>query len=171
MAKKEKEEPQEDKPKKEKKESQEEKLMKEKDGLKDTLQRLQAEFENYKKRTEKECVDFRKYSNAKLITKMLPILDSFELALKNSQQPEQFRKGIELIYSQFFQTLEDEGLRKIEALKKRFDPYKHEVLLTEESEEDENTILEELQRGYMLNEEVLRHTKVKIAKKPKEEKK
>ncbi len=131
--------------------------------LTDTLQRLQAEFENYKKRTDKECADFRKYSTAKLITKLLPILDSFELALKNTKD-DGAKKGLELIYSQFFTTLEEEGLRKIKALKEKFDPYKHEVLLTEKSDQPEDTILEELQTGYILNEEVLRHTKVKIAK-------
>ena len=157
-----------------KKESKEEKKLQDKEKeiaeSTETLQRLQAEFENYKKRIEKESAEFRKYSNAKLITRLLPILDSFELALKNTKE-EGFKKGIELIYSQLYQTLEEQGLRKIEALNQKFDPYKHEVLLTEESGEDEDTIIEELQKGYMLNDAVLRHTKVKITKKPRGEKK
>jgi len=133
--------------------------------LTDTLKRLQAEFENYQKRTEKECCEFRKYANAKLVTKLLPVLDSFELALKNSATGEELKKGLELIHSQFFQILKDEGLRGIDALNKKFDPYNHEVLLTEErTDKDDEFVLEELQKGYALNNNVLRHSKVKIAK-------
>ena len=133
--------------------------------LTDTLKRLQAEFENFHKRTEKECCDFRKYANAKLVTKLLPVLDSFELALKNTGNNEDLKKGVELIYSQLLQTLQDSGLKKIDAINKKFDPYKHEVLLTEErADKDEDMILEEFQAGYMLENNVLRHSKVKIAK-------
>jgi molecular chaperone GrpE len=131
--------------------------------LTETLQRLQADFENYKKQMEKQCLETNKRAKADFINRLLPILDSFELGLKNSKDKEEFKKGMELIFSQFFQTLEDMGLRKIE-LSKQFDPYKHEVLITEESNKKDNTILQELQKGYMLDDMVLRHTKVKVAK-------
>jgi len=131
----------------------------------ETLQRLQAEFENHKKRVDKEKCEFTKYAKHELLTKLLPILDSFELAIKNSKNnADDISQGIELIFSQLYSTLESEGVRKIEALGKKFDPYKHEVLLQEVSDKEEGTVLEELQKGYMLNDKVLRHTKVKIAK-------
>ena len=127
---------------------------------------MQADFENYKKRVEKQSLELNKYIKAEVITKILPTLDSFELALKNSKDKEEFKKGVELIYSQLFQTLEDMGLRPIESNGK-FDPYKHEVLLTEKSDKDDGAILEELQKGYILEDTVIRHSKVKIAKKIK----
>ena len=127
--------------------------------LTDNLQRLQAEFENFKKRTEKENLEFKRCASQDFIKKLLPILDNFELALKHKQD-----KGIELIYSELYTLLEDEGLSKIEALNKKFDPHVHEALLTEESNKEPNIVLEELQKGYMLNDKVLRHTKVKVSK-------
>lgn len=137
--------------------------------LTETLQRLQAEFENYKKQVEKQYSNIKKCASESLVIQLLPILDSFELALRNKESnKEEFIKGIELIYSQLDNVLKSQGLSSIEALGKNFDPYKHEVLLKEESEKD-NIVLEELQKGYMLNDKVIRHTKVKIAKKKKRE--
>ena len=136
--------------------------------LTDTLQRLQADFENYKKRNDKEKEMFAKYSNSKLIAGMLPLLDSFELAIKNSNgsDNEKFKKGIEMIYAQFFSLLEAEGLRPIKALGQKFDPYKHDVLMQAECDDaHDGIVLEEFQKGYMLNDIVLRHSKIKIGKK------
>ena len=140
--------------------------------LTDTLQRLQAEFENYKKRVEKEKEGYARYCNHKFIFRLLPLLDTFELAIKNSnagrqlsqQDFEKFRKGIEMIYAQFYSTLEAEGLRPINAVGQKLDPYRHEVLMQQESDKDD-IILEEFQKGYMLNDIVIRHSKVKIGKK------
>tara|TARA_Y100000310_G_C20645628_1_gene796372 strand:+ start:952 stop:1452 length:501 start_codon:yes stop_codon:yes gene_type:complete len=129
------------------------------------LQRLQAEFENYKKRTEKEKLEFIKYAKEEFIKNLLPVLDSFEQALKNKDKQEEFIKGIELIFSQFHSILEQEGLRSITTSNEKFDPYKHEVLLQEKSDTEEGIILEDLQKGYMLNNRVIRHSKVKISKK------
>ena len=131
--------------------------------LTDTLKRLQAEFENYKKRIDKEKTEFIKYSNADVIEKMLPVLDSFEIALKSTTDKEKFVEGIKMIYAQLHSVLEAEGLRPIKAAGEKFDPYKHEVLMKEESDKPEETILEEFQKGYMLNDKVLRHSKVKIS--------
>ncbi|MBW2974763.1 nucleotide exchange factor GrpE [Candidatus Woesearchaeota archaeon] len=131
--------------------------------LTETLQRLQAEFENYKKYVEKSQIEFRKYAEAGLIEELLPVLDSFELAFKNTANREELVKGIELIYSQLYSLLEKKGLNKIPAAGK-FDPHLHEVLLKEKSDKEEDTILEELQKGYKLNDKVIRHSKVKVSK-------
>ena len=131
--------------------------------LTDTLKRLQAEFENYKKWHAKEKTEFVKYAHADIIAQMLPVLDSFEIALKNTTDKEKFVEGIKMIYAQFHSILEAEGLRPIKAAGEKFDPYKHEVLMKEESDKPEETILEEFQKGYMLNDKVLRHSKVKIS--------
>ena len=136
----------------------------------DTLQHLQAEFENYRKHVEKEKARTKEYAHRDLITKLLPILDSFELAVKSDKDPERFRKGVEMIYAQFVSILKSEGLKPIEAAGMRFDPHLHEVLLKQESDKPEDTVLEELQKGYQLKDWVIRHSKVKISK-PKEDKK
>ena len=131
--------------------------------LTDALKRLQAEFENYKKRVDREKIEFMKYAHADVIEKILPVLDSFEIALKNTIDKEKFVEGIKMIYSQLYSALEAEGLRPIKATGEKFDPYKHEVLMKEESYKPEDTILEEFQKGYMLNDRVIRHSKVKIS--------
>lgn len=137
--------------------------------LTDSLQRLQAEFENYKKQIEKQSQEFVKYAKADLINKILPTLDTFEIALESTQDQEKFVKGMEMVFAQLYSTLELEGLRPIGALGKNFDPHLHEVMLKQKSDKEENIILEELQKGYMLNDKVLRHSKVKISEKGKEE--
>ena len=131
--------------------------------LTDTLKRLQAEFENFKKRNEKERLEFEKYAHAGIINEILPIIDSFELALKNSADKEKFVEGIKMIYAQLYSILEAEGLKPIISAGEKFDPYKHEVLMKEESGKPEGMILEEFQKGYMLNDKVLRFSKVKIS--------
>ena len=132
--------------------------------LTDSLQRLQAEFENYKKRIEKEKLEFVKFANEELVLRILPVIDSFELALQNTNSHDEFVKGIKLIYTQLFSMLESLGVQKIKAQGEKFDPYKHEVLLQEQSNREEGIIIEELQKGYLLGEKVIRHAKVKISK-------
>ena len=133
--------------------------------LTNLLKKVQADFENYQKRVEKEKKQFTEFANKEFIKSILPLLDSFELALKNTSDKKEFVKGVELIYSQFFSLLEANGVKKIEAKGKKFDPYLHEALMQEKSDKEEETVLEELQTGYMIGEDVLRHTKVKVAKK------
>jgi molecular chaperone GrpE len=94
---------------------------------------------------------------------MLPVLDSFEIALKNTTDKEKFIEGIKIIYAQLYSVLEAEGLKPIKATGEKFDPYKHEVLMKQESDKPEGTILEEFQKGYTMNDKVLRHSKVKIS--------
>lgn len=139
-------------------------LKKKADEYKDALQRLQADFENYKKRCDREKASLRKYANAELIKSLLPTLDSFELALKNNGDHEKFVKGVEMIYAQLYSMLEELGLKKIGAEGMQFDPYAHEALLQVESEKD-GIVLEELQKGYMFDDAVIRHSKVKVGKK------
>ncbi len=140
--------------------------------LTNTLQRLQAEFENYKKRIDKEHIANIKNANSELITELLPVLDSFELALKTgvneTAEVTKYRKGLELIYSQLYSILEEYGLRIIDTKNKKFDPFKHEVLLVKECELTDDTIIQEFQKGYYLNDTIIRHSKVMIAKYVKE---
>ena len=133
--------------------------------LTNDLKRVQAEFENYKKRTDKENAKLCDYSKADLIKKLLTVLDSFEMALNNTEDHKEFVKGVELIYSQLYTMMKDEGLQYIDTKGKKFDPYFHEVMLSEKSEAEEDSILEELQKGYKFKELMLRHSKVKVAKK------
>jgi molecular chaperone GrpE len=102
--------------------------------LTETLKRVQAEFINYKNRTEKETRQLIEYANGDFIRKILPVLDSFELALKSTSEPEKFRKGIEMVYAQLLDVLRQEGLMPIDSQGKKFDPYLHEVLLKEKSD-------------------------------------
>ncbi len=134
---------------------------------KDSLQRLQAEFENYKKRVDREKQQFRQFAAAEVVKSFLPVLDSFELALKSiNSENTKLVKGMEMIYGQFYSALESQGLRPIKALGERFDPYKHEVLMQGETSEEkkEGLVAEEFQKGYMLNDVVLRYSKVKVLK-------
>jgi molecular chaperone GrpE len=121
------------------------------------LQRLQAEFENFRKRTDKEKQEILKSANKDLILQLLNVLDSFELAIKHIDD-----KGINMIYSELYSILEKQGLKKINA-KGKFNPELHEVLMQEEGDK-EGIILQELQKGYTLNEKVIRPSKVKISK-------
>lgn len=127
--------------------------------LTNTLQRLQAEFDNYRKRIDKEVEGKKQHARAGVVKNLLPILDSFEQAVKTDPN-----EGLQRLYAQFVDALEREGLQAIPAQGK-FDPNHHEVLLTEKSEQDEGTILEELQRGYLYQGGLLRTSKVKVSAK------
>ncbi len=134
--------------------------------LTNTLKMVQADFENYKKRAQKESQEFMKFANSGLIKDILPVLDNFELALKNETMNEQTRKGFELIYAQLYGILEDNGLKVIQTENQKFNPNLHEALLTEKNpSKEDGLILEELQKGYFIGERVLRHSKVKVNKK------
>ena len=141
---------------------------KEHDELRDMLQRLNAEFQNYRKRTDEEKSKFIKLSNEELIKKIIPILDNFELALKHKEADSEFKQGMNLIYTQLLEVLEQEGLQRIPCAGK-FNPELHEAVMVEEVDNENNNengiILQELQKGYTLNNRVLRSSKVKISKK------
>lgn len=135
------------------------------DELTDTLKRLQAEFENYKKRVDKDNKHMIEYSSANIISKILPSIDTFEIAIKDSCDAEKFREGVSLIYAELINTLKNEGLRKMDSLGKKFDPNYHDAMMAVETKDAEkDVVLEVLQEGYMLKNKVLRHSKVKISK-------
>lgn len=132
--------------------------------LTDLLKRTQANFENYRKQTEKRIEEYQQFATKDLLLKLLPLLDNFDLALKaSSSSVEDLKHGIELIYSQLFQLLEDQGVQLIKTEKQKFDPYQHEALMKEVSDKPEGIIIEELQKGFTLNGKVIRHAKVKIS--------
>lgn len=136
----------------------------------DKFLRLQAEFENVKKRLVREKEEFIKFAEASLILELIPIIEDFERALdatsKNKKDDiESLKKGIEIVVSHLKNLLTKRGLKTMESVGKPFDPDLHEALLQEENDEHpENTVLEEYQKGYFLEDRVLRHAKVKTSK-------
>jgi len=134
--------------------------------MRNLLQRKQAEFENYRKQVDKRFIEMKELANKNLIFKLLPVVDNFNLALKSADansNPEDFIKGVELIYSQLFSFLENNNVQSMVTEKKKFDPYFHEALMKVDSDLPENMIIEELQKGFLLHDRVLRHAKVKIS--------
>ena len=143
--------------------------------LEDRLLRLAAEFDNYKKRMAKEFGYLIKNANENLILQLLDTLDNFQRALnsaKTSDDYESFHKGVELIYNHLKEILTKEGLKEIEAIGKPFDPNFHEAVTQAESDKyKEGVIMDEISKGYMLNNRLLRASKVVVSKgKPKKEK-
>ena len=129
-----------------------------------TLKRLQADFENHIKRTEKEKEELTRYATHKFIIKLLKVIDDYDKALETTKKLDnEITKGLEMIHKQLHKLLEDEGITKIKAVNEKFDPYKHEVIDVTEGDED-NKIIEEIQKGYMIHDKVLRTSKVRISK-------
>jgi molecular chaperone GrpE len=146
------------------------KLTVERDTLIDRLARLQAEFENARKRTAREQQDFREYAVADAVKALLPTLDSFERALEigSAEKKSEFRDGIELIYKQLQDALVKLGLRPIPAKGEPFDPRLHEAIeMVDTKDAEDHQILEELQRGYKLKDRLLRPSMVRVARNPK----
>lgn len=136
----------------------------------DKILRLQADFENTRKRLEKEKNDFVKFANEGIILELLNILDDLERTIELSQSQHQdlsaFLKGVEMILAHLYELLKEYGVKPIEAQGKLFDPHFHEALMQVENKElPEHTIVEELQKGYLLNDRVIRTAKVKVSKK------
>ena len=139
----------------------------ERDQLLDRLARQQAEFENARKRTAREQRDFKDYAVADTVKALLPVLDSFERALKSAPKGE-FRNGVELIYKQLTDTLARLGAQPIAAQGQPFDPKHHEAVeVVESTAVADHHVLEELQRGYMLKDRLLRPAMVRVARHPK----
>ena len=129
--------------------------------------RLMAEFQNYKKRVAKEKNDIREYATAKLVMDPLPVLDNFERALAASAEddPAGYAKGMELIFTQMVTELQKSGLAEVEAEGQDFDPTKHNAVMTEENEELESgKVSKVLQKGYALNDKVIRPSMVAVTK-------
>jgi len=151
-------------------------LEKENAELSNLVKRVAADFENYKKAIERERERSCFLSSMRIISKVLPVLDNLEAALKNApefsseeiqetQQKQSFVEGIRMIYSQLLGVLQEEGVKALEPLGEKFDPNFHEVLFKKESEgEEEHNIVEVVQKGYFMNGQLLRPAKVIISK-------
>lgn len=144
-----------------------EKLRTERNDLFDRLARLQAEFDNYRKRAAKENADFRDFAVSDAARALLPVIDSFTLALKNSAaKPEDLRKGVELIFKQLQDVLQKLNVERIPAQGELFDPRVHEAIeMVESDAAPDHHVLEELQPGYRIKGRLLRPAMVRVAKK------
>ncbi|MBP3897693.1 MAG: nucleotide exchange factor GrpE [Mogibacterium sp.] len=129
--------------------------------------RLMAEFQNFKRRAAREKSDIHAYANEKIIGELLPVLDNFERALDTkSEDVEGYAKGMELIFTQLRTALEHAGLAEIPAMGEEFDPNVHNAVMTEDSEEiEDNHISKVLQKGYKLNDKVIRPSMVAVVRK------
>jgi len=128
------------------------------------LKYLQADFDNYRKQFEKEKEQIIRLANETLIKELIVILDDFDAAIKISAEGEH-REGFLTLKKKFFNILINQGLKQIEALGRRFDPEFHEVLCKELSKHDEDEVIEEIQKGYVLKSKVIRTSKVKVSRK------
>ena len=137
-------------------------------SLEDRVRRQMAEFDNYRKRTDKEKESMFSMGERSVIEKMLPILDNFErglAALPEEEKGSSFADGMDKILKQFTKQLEDLGVKPIEAVGKEFDPAYHNAVMQVESEEyEEGVVVQEFQKGYMYKDTVLRHSMVTVAK-------
>lgn len=147
------------------------KLEEEKQALFAQLLRRQADFENLRKRTEREQREIRQHAESDLVTALLPVLDGFERALAiptSSGGDEEYRKGVELIYKQLFDILTRAGLQPIEAVSRTFDPFLHHAVeRVETTDYAEDEVLAELQRGYTFKQRLLRPALVRVAVRPR----
>ncbi|MGC9159257.1 MAG: nucleotide exchange factor GrpE [Terracidiphilus sp.] len=145
-------------------------LAAERDQLLDRLARLQAEFENARKRSERERLEFRDYAVGQVVEKFLPVLDNFELALKSAGSAEQLRSGVELIVKQMEDVLRQLQVTAVPAVGAEFDPRHHEALgKVERDDLPDQYVAEEIRRGYRLRERLLRPALVRVVSNPKQE--
>lgn len=145
-------------------------LEEEKEKFLHSLLRIRADFDNYKKRNEQEYADYKAYALERVLKKLINHYDDLIRAMnliKMVEGMDGIGKGFEIIVNNFKKILEEEGVKPIISEGEKFDPYKHEVLIVEDGRDDlpENTITEELEKGYYLNNKILRPAKVKISKK------
>ncbi len=147
-----------------------EEVKREKSQFKELAQRIQADFLNFKRRTDDQREELQKYAASYLIVRLLPVLDEFELAIDhatNSEAEAQWLKGIGLIHRKLFALLESEGVRRIEALGKEFDPLEHEALAEEERANAEpGQVLSVVREGYRLHDRLVRPAQVIVARGP-----
>lgn len=144
------------------------KIKEENAQLKDQLLRKAAEFDNYKKRTEREFLDRVQNANERLIANLLEVLDDFDRSINHAEESnnsESMLEGLELIYKKMYSILEKEGLKPLIAIGEEFDPAKHDALMQMESKTNKSgTIIDEHLKGYELNDKVIRHSQVIVAK-------
>jgi molecular chaperone GrpE len=139
-------------------------LKSERDSLLDRLARLQAEFENARKREARERTEFRDYAVAGAVEQFLPVLDNFQLALKSTGSAEQLRTGVELIVKQMEEALRSLNVQTVETVGVEFDPRVHEALeMVEKPELPDHQVFDEVRRGYRIKERLLRPALVRVA--------
>ncbi|WP_430883002.1 nucleotide exchange factor GrpE [Fusibacter sp. JL216-2] len=143
-------------------------LKKENESLKEANLRVQAEFQNYKRRTEKEKSEIYKYANEKIVVELLAVMDNLDRALDsishNAEDHQNVLNGVEMIKKSFEDLLEKEGVQVIEAVDQPFDPNLHHAVMTEEKDGcDSDVVIEEFQKGYKLGEKVVRPSMVKVS--------
>ncbi len=144
------------------------KLRAERDSLVDRLARLQAEFENARKRAAREQQDFRDFALTDALKSLLPVIDSFDRALQTSSEKSELRAGIELINRQLHDALGKLGLRPVPAKGEPFDPRFHEAIeMVDTDETEDQHVIDELQRGYKLKDRLLRPAMVRVARNTK----
>jgi molecular chaperone GrpE len=152
---------------------QEEELQKQVDQYKDMLLRKAAEFDNFKRRIENETTNIVRFATESLIDDLLPVLDDFERSLKHSKESKEsdaLIKGVELIYQKLVKVLEGRGVKKFETVGKEFSVDFHDALMQLPRKDlPPHTIIEEVEKGYMLNDKVIRHAKVVVSSAPPEE--
>ena len=144
-------------------------LQKERDAYKEQFLRAVADFDNYRKRIERERRELSEYAASDVLLELLPIIDNFERALQApaTGDTEAFKRGIELIHKQMLDLLRKRGVTHIDAQGADFDPNVHQAVIHEPSDEHrEGEVMEELQRGYKLGDRLLRPAMVKVAKRP-----
>ncbi len=150
-----------------------EQLEKEVLDYKDKLLRKAAEFENYKKRTENDQLNLIKYSAESFIVKLLPVVDDLERSLQhidNAKDIDSLKQGIKLVYDKFVKVLNDQGVKPIDAVGKPFDVHYHDAMLQQPAKDVEpHTVINELEKGYMYKDRVIRHSKVIVSQAPDEE--
>ena len=134
------------------------------DDLLSRLQRLQADFVNYRKRSQREKAEMTDRGKIELCASLLPIIDNFERALKAEDNVDDFYKGVEMIYNQLLKTLADQGIDEILAEGEEFNPEYHEAIMSVESDEHEpGTVIDVVQKGFILDERVIRPAMVRVA--------
>ncbi len=142
-------------------------LAAEKAELKDRLLRSLADFDNFRRRAERDRSEFIQFAAMEIIRDLLPVLDDFQRALKVETADKEYAKGIELIYQRFFETLKKAGLEPIQAAGEPFDPNRHQAVDRVQTEEvADQTVLDEYQSGYNFKGKLLRPAMVKVAVKP-----
>jgi|SRR5579872_5143294 len=140
-------------------------IKQQRDDYYDRLLRKTAEFDNYRKRTDRERLQLSEAAAADLMQELLPLLDDMERALRSEGGDDAIRKGVELIHKQLLETLRKRGVRPIEALGADFDPHYHMAVSHEPANDRrEGEVIEEFRRGYMLGDRLLRPAMVKVAK-------
>jgi molecular chaperone GrpE len=138
------------------------------DELNNRVMRLTADYDNYRKRAQREKNEARQFANQGLLEDLIPVLDNFEMAISAAKEIDpSIKDGVQMIYDQLFNVLKESGMEPIDAVGKEFDPNLHEALSQEETAEaEEGTVVKQAQLGYKLNDRLVRPARVVVAKSP-----